>query len=191
MTEQKSELELKDDITFERIVVAGDGWRAASRLIHPLEVETFGDQAFNLDEVEDSLQQPKTVLVIAKDGGKLVGFTYAVPVSYTKVEMIDIEREDGGKETAYIYDTVVSADHRGKKITPRMMDLLLPALQKEGFRFVERDTAVDSGYADQVQRHYEQRDLMIKAGPEHTSQWGTQRFMRMKIPTPLRVQNEI
>lgn len=177
------EKEQRDGYTFERFDLSGNGWEHASQIITPLEADAFGNHGFSSEELNDSLQQPKTVMIVAKNGAEILGFTYAVPRSYWKDEAAEvIEREDNGDRTAYVYDTVVAKKHRGKKISLRMMSHLHSELAKEGYEFLERDSVIDGGYADQIQKAYTEKGLMVQAGPDHDSDWGKQRFFRMKLP---------
>lgn len=176
------EREQRDGYEFERFDLSGRGWESAALLIDPIERDAFGHKGFELKDLGESLQQPKTVLIVAKSGDQVVGFTYAVPYSFIKNEVTQVDRVDKGEKTAYVYDTAITKLHQGKKITPRMMERLLLELGSEGYEFLERDADVDSGYADQIQKAYGQRGMILQAGPDHDSNWGKQRFFRMKVP---------
>ncbi len=87
-------------------------------------------------------------------------------------------REGEAHETAYIWDTVIKKEYRGKGLVGRMMDLLEEELRRDGYLFVERVAAVSNDYAENIMDHYKDR---IVATEKRETKYGSQVFFRIKL----------
>lgn len=101
--------------------------------------------------LQDAFCSDDTTVILLQDPtqkGKVIGYSLAMPINRMNPIRTD------GKETAYIYQTVVEDPYRGKGLVGLLTDPLFEELAKKGYRFVERDSRVRNGYADTVSKHY-------------------------------------
>ena len=105
-----------------------------------------------------------TVVFATEDGPLLIGYTQAEP---------------RGRGTYYIANTAIAKSHQGRGLVKLLMQRLYDDMRAAGARFIERDAAIANGYADAVVRAH---------GPDivetfdHDSEYGPQRFIRMRVP---------
>lgn len=180
-----------------------EGWKDVIDEVIDLENLVFEDAAFPREEIEEQLQLPQSCLVLLKDPeaqNKTIGFSYATPLSYMYEEEgksaddfdydmkhiqdgeARIEREDKGAKTAYIMDTVIHPEYRGHHLVGKMIAALEQELVVNGYEFAERDAAELNNYAANIAKKYNQEGRLLYTGSApHESQWGYQRFFRIKL----------
>jgi ribosomal protein S18 acetylase RimI-like enzyme len=146
-------------------------WKTISRRIAEIERECFGDDAFTPDELRSAFNARQHLAVLlwdspGSDDGVLVGYTQAEPRA---------------ADTYYISNTAIAKSHQGRGLIKLLMEQLYADLRAAGAVFVERDVAIPNGYADMLARVHA-RDILETF--DHDSQYGPQRFIRMRIPEP-------
>lgn len=150
--------------------------------MYDAEVAIFGkDGAEDFDFLERAFHDEKCVIAVLKDGfGNLVGHSVTTPIHDEEVPTRhNPEKRKDDHTTAYIHSTAILPEHRGKKLVGRLIDLLEEELRRKGFQYVERDAAIENGYADSIERHYGDR---IVASYDHVHpKHGPQRFFRIKL----------
>jgi L-2,4-diaminobutyric acid acetyltransferase len=139
-----------------------------SRRIGEIERECFGPGAFGQAELRSMFTAPGHLAVLLWDGSGadelLIGYTQA---------------EARGPDTYYIANTAIAKSHQGRGLVKRLMDRLYADARAAGARFIERDAAIANGYADKVVRAHA---ADIIATFDHDSEYGPQRFIRMRVP---------
>jgi ribosomal protein S18 acetylase RimI-like enzyme len=144
-------------------------WNTISRRISDIERECFGDDAFSPEELHRAFTTRQHLAVLLWDGppsgrGLLVGYTQAEP------------RAD---DTYYISNTAIAKSHQGRGLIRPLMERLYADVRAAGARFIERDVAIANGYADMLVRVHSE-DILETF--DHGSEYGPQRFMRMRVP---------
>ena len=148
--------------------------------------EVFGEDPLDpISGVEDDViiagsmrelfEDPESVIVPVEFDGELAGFTLALPIG-----RMDPSRTSESADTAYIYYTAIKPEFQGKKLVAPLIDRLLVELGKKGFSFVERDSMVDNGYADKVERAHK-GNIVNSYDHEKYPEIGRQRFFRISL----------
>lgn len=149
-----------------------DDIRAATMRI---EQEAFGAGAFEEDYLRMEFEATENVAVLlCGDNLHVAGFTVAGPI-----ERYNDNRWKDACQTAYVSDTVIEREYRGRGLVAVMMNVLEEDLRRRGYRFVERHAAVENGYAGAILRAYGDR-VIAKDGPAN-SEWGPQTFFRIRL----------
>jgi len=141
-----------------------------------LERQAFGDRAFESGYLREELIDPAHVVVLltGEESSRVRGFTYAIPVTE-----IEPHRARRAADTAYIADTVLDTELRGRGLVGVMMSCLEDELRRRGFKYVERHAAVARGYAGKISKHYGAR-IEVQRRPNQ-SEWGPQVFFRIRL----------
>jgi len=145
-------------------------WSAISGRIVAIEREVFGEDAFSPDELRWAFTARKTLAVLLWDGpgdDRLVGYTQAQPAR--------------AADTYYISNTAIAKSHQGRGLIKLLMQRLYADIHAAGGRFIERDAAIANGYADMLMRVHA-ADILETF--DHDSEYGPQRFIRMRVPDP-------
>ncbi len=150
-------------------------WEDIREKILSFEKENFGDGAFPESELKVDFLDSKNVVVLLKniESKEIIGFTYAKPF---EPETDDSQGKLG--ETAWVCDTIIEKEYRGKGLLRIMMSTLEEELKDRGFKYLERNAMVANNYAENISKHY--KDRIIKSFPLD-SRWGPQMFFRIKL----------
>jgi len=131
------------------------------------------------NSLHDLITDPaNTVATLRDESQNLRGFSVAIPIS-----AMDTGRTSEGAQTAYIYFTGVEPAYQGRGLVGELMKDMLQQLRTRGYGFIERDSRVDNGYADDVEKAYQ--DGIVTKYDYHPYGEDLQRFMRIdlsKIP---------
>ncbi len=151
------------------------GWIDLEDEIFSLEKEAFSGEAFTKDTLEADFLDSKNLVVVLKNttSNEAVGFTYAKPLD---PEGDDSPAKQG--ETAWMWDTVIKKEHRGKGLLGIMMSTLEEELRNRGFKYLERNALIANNFAENIDKHY--NDRIIKKFPLD-SRWGPQIFFRIRL----------
>lgn len=145
-------------------------WNTITQRIVQIEREVFGQDAFSPDELRRAFTGRETLAVFLWDGlgdGLLVGYTQAEPAS--------------AADTYYISNTAIAKSYQGRGLIKLLMQRLYADIRAVGGRFIERDVAIANGYAEMLARVHAMDILEMF---DHDSQYGPQRFIRMRVPEP-------
>ncbi len=158
-----------------------NSWKQIKDDIMPFERLHFGED-FGEDELVGAFENPEAIIVVTRDQvtTKIVGFTYAEPVQKVYREDFHPERKQL-PHTAYIQNTALSPDYIGHKLVGPMIERLEAELIAKGYLFIERDSIVSHGYADNIKKNYKDRIVLVAP---HESRWGEQIFFRIKLTYP-------
>ena|SRR3989344_1247102 len=150
-------------------------WIKIKNTIISLEKEAFVDHPFTDKDLEkDFLNSGNTIVLLKNsENQKIIGFAYAKP---REPETSDSPAEPG--ETAWMWDTVIKKEYRGKKLLGSIMNKLEEELKNKGFKYLERNAMIANNFAENVSKHY--KDRIIKSLPLE-SKWGSQVFFRIKL----------
>ncbi len=150
-------------------------WVEIKDTIVSLEKEAFEQHPFIEDELEKDFLNPENTIVFLKnlDSQEVIGFAYAKP---REPETSDSPAKPG--ETAWMWDTVIKKEFRGKGYLGVIMDKLEEELRNRGFKYLERNALVANNFAENISKHYKER--IIKNFPLE-SKWGPQVFFRIKL----------
>ena len=134
------------------------------------------DDVIAFRNIEEAFLDPKSVAVILRDrsNNSLIGYTLAMPI-----DRMDPNRASEGKETAYIYHAVVAEPYRGQGMVGRLTDPLFLELDRQGFLYVERDSMIANGYADNVEKN--SKGSIVKSYDHDRFGLGQERFFRINI----------
>ncbi len=148
-------------------------WQSIAHQIMEIEREGFGRGAFSKQYLKWAFLEPtSTAGLLIGDDDRIGGFTVAAGMG-------GIAANRRERETAYIVDTVIRRELRGRALVGLLMQMVERELKERGFRFLERHAAIANGYADSIRRHYGPR-IIREAGPQ-PSEWGEQMFFRIRL----------
>jgi ribosomal protein S18 acetylase RimI-like enzyme len=146
-------------------------WSTITQQIVQIERDVFGHGAFSPEELRRAFTGRQTLAVLLWDGpgdGLLVGYSQAEPAD--------------DAETYYISNTAIATTHQGRGLIKLLMQRLYADIRAAGGRFIERDVAIANGYADMLMRVHA-ADILETS--DHDSEYGPQRFIRMRVPEPI------
>ncbi len=148
-------------------------WEKIKKEILALEQEAFKENSFNMEVLEEDFLDKNNIIVLLKDAEKVIGFTYAKPM---EPETDDSPAKPG--ETAWMWDTIIQKEYRGKGLLGLIMSAIEDELRKRGFKYLERNALVANNFAENISKHY--KDRIIKSF-SLDSRWGPQIFFRIKL----------
>jgi ribosomal protein S18 acetylase RimI-like enzyme len=137
-----------------------------------IDLSCFGDGAYSRDQMQSYLTEPDSLVVVINKFGQIIGFTIT-----RKVGDIWPSRQDE-ENTIRIINTAIVPQEQHKGYVASLMSVLEREIEERGFTYMERNCAVDNGYADIIERVYSER---IVEQNDHDSKWGPQRFFRIKV----------
>lgn len=184
-----SEFERGQNLTYQVLKKDSVTWEKVQDVIGNLNKNEFhmppedpilgeNDHVIAYSSLKEAFQDPQTTTVAAIEGDSLIGYTFALPI-----DKMSPSRQSESKETAYIYFTAIIEEMRGKGLIGPLLDTLFMELQRNGYYFVERDSKINNGYADTVQKHYEKYPGSIIEMYDHNKfpEIGPERFFRIDI----------
>lgn len=132
------------------------------------------------DEVEVAanmdafIRDPSTIVASLEENGKLIGCSIAIPA-----EKMNPDRE-GAENTAYIYFTAIDPAKQGSKLVEPLMASLFEKVAERGYTYIERDSIIENGYADDVEKNY---TGAIVDSYDHSKypEAGPERFFRIEL----------
>lgn len=143
-------------------------WSEIGARVVEIEREVFGDDAFSAAELRGSFLRPRSIAALLVEGaGFVVGYSYAAPAR--------------ARATYYISNTAIAKSYQGRGLVKLLMEKLYAGIRAAGARFIERDVAIANGYADMLTRVHAAEILETF---DHDSEYGPQRFIRMRVPEP-------
>lgn len=149
-------------------------WNEIRERIFLLEKQAFAALAFTSEEISSDFTNPNnTVILLKNDKSEIIGFIYAKPVEEAEPERVS---EKG--ETAYIWDTVIEKEYRGRKLVGMLTGKLEEELGRKGYKYMERCAVVANNYANNVLKNYQ--DRIVKQEPID-SMYGPQIYLRIRL----------
>lgn len=159
-------------------------WKKIGARIMQLETSDPDIGSIDEEDMKDGFTKKDHVRLLIKDQitGEIAGFMWACPIDYEHED-----RKSESKETAYIEDTVIAKEARGKGLVKELNRTMEDELRRREFKFIERDTTTkprdpskgyESSYAATIRRMYGER---IKDSNIHGSKFGEQEFFRIEI----------
>jgi len=143
-------------------------WSEIGSRVAEIEREVFGEDAFSAEELRGSFLRARSVAALLVEGRDfVVGYTYAAPAR--------------ARATYYISNTAIAKSYQGRGLVKLLMERLYARIRAAGARFIERDVAIANGYADMLARVHAAEILETF---DHESEYGPQRFIRMRVPEP-------
>lgn len=154
--------EVESNVIVEKYKVGS--WEQAKEEIMNIENEAFDGKGYGNGFMNMIFESDIYLNYLLKDLriNKIVG--------YTSVSV--------GEDEAYIMNTAIASKYRGKGNVGKLMDELESELKSRGVKYLTRHSAVENGYADNVQNHYGDR---IVETSERDSPWGVQRYFKIKL----------
>jgi ribosomal protein S18 acetylase RimI-like enzyme len=114
--------------------------------------------------MEDIFENPRNLNYLLKD------FTTEKIVGYTCASV----HGDG----AYIMNTAISKEWQNRGKVAVLMRRLEEELKSRGVEYITRDSAVENGYADKIQKYYGDKIIETR---DRESPWGLQRYFKIRI----------
>jgi hypothetical protein len=169
-------------------------WESISQRVMEIEITNFPNQPdpeetlkknfFNPDNVICTVTDPKTM--------QIAGYTIVVPAESEYREQTSpdkkslyparLERPDINLQiTAFVNDTAFLKEYQGYGFVKNLNELVTKQLWYLGFRFLERDAAINEGYAGKLLRAYADQIIFHE---NHDSVHGPQEFIRMRLQDP-------
>ncbi|HEY0010877.1 MAG TPA: GNAT family N-acetyltransferase [Candidatus Paceibacterota bacterium] len=143
------------------------GWETVRDKILLLEQDCFGEAGFSEEELRASFESAQNVVVLLRQGGRIIGFSIAVPDAKVAGAL-------------YVNTTDILREERGKRHVVSLMHGLEEEARARGYKFLTRNAVVGNGYADKIMRSYEGRILETY---ENESEWGPQRYFKISLDT--------
>lgn len=140
-------------------------WDALQEELMDIEDKAFNGRGFSLGEMKWLFEDDRAVNYLLKNNqtGKIIG--------YTSVQL--------NGDTAYIANTAIIPTEQHKGYVGLLMREVENELRSRGVLYLERDAAVENGYADKIQKNY--KDRIIEEPSERMSPWGVQRHFKIKL----------
>jgi GNAT superfamily N-acetyltransferase len=150
-------------------------WMEIKENIVSLEKEAFEEEPFTAETLEADFLDPQNIIVLLKgiESEEIIGFAYAKP---SESETEDSPAKPGG--TAWMWDTVIQKEYRGRGLLGVIMSVLEEELKTRGFKYLERNALVANNFAENISKYY--KDRIIKTF-SLDSRWGPQVFFRIKL----------
>src|SRR5687767_7366798 len=127
-----------------------------------IEARCFGPNGSDEGDLE-SMVKTALFLAVIREGDKCFGYCL-------------VNRR--WPDTAYINFTAIEPAYQNKGHLGTLISAVEDELRVIGYPFMERNCRIESGYADQVQKHYGDR---IVSTHDHQSHLGPLRFFRIKL----------
>lgn len=141
---------------------------------------TFGEDGWDATYILGLLTlSDSTAIVLYDEKNTPIGYTVAVSSQRAYEGELEYENRDFGPEIAYVSNTVIHPEHQGKGLVGALMDKLEDALRGKGYTYLDRDSAVENGYAAKVERHY--GDRVVTQAKAQESEYGSQRYFRIAL----------
>jgi len=140
-----------------------NSWIGIREQIMAIEDATFNNTGYGEGMMENLFEDQNNLNYLLKDSdGKIIGYTQALI--------------DG--DSAYIMNTAIKPEYQGKGNVGALMKDLELELRTRGVKWITRDSAVENGYADKIQKHYGERVVETR---ERMSPWGKQRHFKIEL----------
>ena len=140
-----------------------NNWRNVGADIFSVEKAVFSQDAFDEKMLKSDINNPKTILVVLKDEGRIIGFVYSMPES------------DG---VARIVDVAILPAFQHKGYISSLMSELESELIKQCYKYFTEDAMVENNYAEKILKHYKSR---ITETHEFTGDYGKQRYFKIRL----------
>lgn len=165
------------EIKAEIFTIHHSVWEVA-RALEAVEKLNFGHNGFDAGFIVNEIMAPGGVTVLLLDGDRVVGYTAATSAEFIYNHYSHYRSRDP-KDAAYITNSSIHPDYQHKGYIWLMMDVLEAELRGKAYKFLDRDSKADLGYANKVVARYADRVVFAKDA-EHT-EWGTQRYIRVSL----------
>ncbi len=152
-------------------------WEVAKAL-EVVDKLNFGQNGFDAGFIVNEIMAPGGACVLLMDGDKVVGYTAATSADFI-YNYYSHYRSRDPQDAVYITNSSVHPDYQHKGYIWLMMDALEQELRSKGYKFLDRDSKADLGYADKVVEHY--GDRVVFALDEERTEWGVQRYIRVRL----------
>jgi len=140
-----------------------------------IEREAFGDKAFTEKQILNDFYKDENtiILLFATSNDALIGFTYAKPSDE------EHSSDPAHTRTAFIWDTAIHTDFRGRGLSTLLIETMDSELQHREYTHVEREASTKNGYVTHISTHYGNH-IEIESVP-HNSRYGEQVFFRIRL----------
>ncbi len=148
-----------------------DNWEEIGRAILEIEELCMGANKFKPADLQEYIENPDNITVLLKEGGKIIGFSLAMP-------------DKGPNEgDMYICATEVHPDRQGRGRVGILISELEEEARRRGFKFLTRNARMANGYADSIAKHY--KDRIVKTHEETKDEAlpgiGPRRFFKIAL----------
>jgi ribosomal protein S18 acetylase RimI-like enzyme len=150
-------------ISVELIEPSSSNWELLGKEVFKIERKIFADKAFSEEMMRSDLDNPTTRLVLLKDNGSVIGFTYALPE---------------GEKIAGIVDVAIKKEYQHQGLVGKLMSCLEAKLKQEGYEYIITHAMVENGYADKIVKSYGSRIVETK---EFVGEYGKQRYFKIHL----------
>ena len=140
-------------------------WRQLGPRMLELEHEEWGSRAFSLREMRWQATNRDALVMTTWDGPTLIGFAVAGPAW------------SAGR--ASLLNVLIDPAYRGHGLVWPLIAAVERELSARGIRELDIDARVENGFADNVERRYRARAVVIEA--DHPSPYGPQRTIRVTL----------
>lgn len=142
-------------------------WEQIKDSIIRIEHQTFAQHSYSAQLLEEECTHPSAIVILLRSSKnqEIVGYLSGLT-----------DTDDA--ESFYLSSVALLEEYRGQGWIGPMTSALETAVHERGYRYLTTDAVIANGYADSIQRHYGQR---IVASHEHDSEWGRQRFFKIRL----------
>jgi ribosomal protein S18 acetylase RimI-like enzyme len=140
-----------------------NNWEYVGAEIFNIEKAVFLQDAFEEKFLKKDLTKLETVLVILKDGERIIGFAYSVPETDAVARIVNI---------------AILPAFQGKGHVSSLMNTLETELIKQRYKYFTESAMIDNGYAEKILKHYSSR---IVETYEFNGMYGWQRYFKIRL----------
>lgn len=138
-------------------------WDEIRKDVLKFEGRCFGARGFSDSQFREAFTKSQITYAL-RYGDKCIGYLIAV--------------EGKWGDSLYVDFTAIDPDFQGRGLVAKLYEAFESELRLRGIRFYDRDSRIETGWADTIQRYYGDR---VVAFYDHPSNLGPLRFMRIRV----------
>ncbi len=157
-------------------------WKKVKDAVMRVEKLAFGPEgAEKKKDMKKWFKDKRNIVVfLMSEQGGLLGYTIGFPFDNPDIpDDIKSGKAAEKSDTVYVYSTAILGQFRGRQLISPLMDKFENEVRSRGYECIERNAAVENGYADSIARHYGDRVLEVRDGTSPI--YGPQRFFRIRL----------
>jgi hypothetical protein len=117
-----------------------------------------GNLFMSKEDLEHIFSDPKLILHKVEDEGRLLGYTYGVPLTSVFKELSEADPDlTDDPECLYVYSTATDPDERSLKMFFELIKGIEESATEAGYSKISRHSRVGMGYSSVLQKRFKYR----------------------------------